>query len=99
MMLFPHSKAIALATGIKMNTAKFLMIGERGYNIERLYNIREGLTYKDDSLPDRLVKAPQDQNNPKSVVNLDVMLPVYYECRNWDKEGIPTKKIIERLGI
>lgn len=99
MMLFPHSKAISLATGIKMNTAKFLMIGERGYNIERLYNIREGLTYKDDSLPDRLVKVPQDKNNPKSIVNLDVMLPVYYECRNWNKEGIPTKKIIERLGI
>lgn len=99
MFLIPHCKAFELATGIKMNTAKFFMIGERGYNVERLYNLREGLTYKDDSLPERLTKIPQIKGNPNSVVNLDVMLPRYYECRNWDEKGVPTKKIIERLGI
>ncbi len=99
MFLLPHTKGIELVTGIKMNTAKLLMIGERGYNIERLYNLREGLTNKDDSLPDRLTKEPIDKDNPKSVVNLKEMLPVYYACRNWDKNGVPTEKIKIRLGI
>ncbi len=99
MFLFPHCKGIELATGLKMNTAQFLMLGERGYNLERLYNIREVLTMADDSLPDRLTKELRDKNNPKSIVNLKEMLPVYYECRNWDEKGVPTKKILERLGI
>ncbi len=99
MLLFPHSKAITLATGIKMNSAKFLMLGERGYNIERLYNLREGLSMEDDALPARLTKELQIKDNPNSVVNLDVMLPVYYKCRNWDQNGVPTKKILERLKI
>ncbi len=99
MFILPHVRAIELALGIKMKTSDFMMLGERGYNVERLYNIREGLTYKDDSLPDRLTKVPQVKSNPKSVVNLDEMLPVYYKCRNWDENGVPTKKIIERLGL
>ncbi len=99
MYVLPHCKAVEYATGIKMNTAKFIMLGERGYNIERLYNIREGLTHEDDSLPERLTKIPQVKSNPKSVVNLDVMLPIYYKCRNWDEKGVPTNKIKERLGI
>ncbi len=99
MLLFPHSKAIALATGIKMDSAKFLMLGERGYNIERLYNLREGLSMEDDSLPSRLTKELQIKDNPASVVNLDAMLPVYYSCRNWDENGVPTSKILERLDI
>ncbi len=98
-MLLPHCKSFKYATGIKTNTATFLKLGERGYNLDRLYNIREGLTAKDDSLPDRLTKIPQVPSQPKSVVNLDVMLPVYYKSRNWDEKGVPTKKIKKRLGI
>ncbi|MFV0440881.1 MAG: aldehyde ferredoxin oxidoreductase family protein [Lachnospirales bacterium] len=99
MFLIPHCRAVELATGIKMDTAKFMMLGERGFNLERLYNIREGLTKDDDSLPDRLTKVPQIKGNPESVVNLEVMLPIYYKCRNWDENGVPTEKIKERLGI
>ncbi len=99
MFLFPQCKGIEYATGLKMTTADFVRLGERGYNIDRLYNIREGLTKADDSLPDRLTKVPQNSNNPNSIVNLEEMLPIYYKNRNWDENGVPTKKIIERLGI
>ena len=60
MMLMPHSESIKLATGIPMTMGKFVTVGERGYNTERLYNLREGLTCEDDSLPDRLTKVQQD---------------------------------------
>ena len=97
--LFPHAEALRLITGLQFYTGSFVKLGERGYNLERLYNYREGLTMADDSLPDRLTKTPQDPNNPKTVVRLDKMLPVYYDVRGWDKNGAPQKRTLRRLGI
>jgi len=97
--LFPHAEALRLATGLPFYTGSFVKLGERGFNLERMYNQREGLTGKDDSLPDRLTKVPQDPNNPKTVVRLDKMLPVYYHVRGWDKNGAPKKRTLRRLGI
>ena len=97
--LFPHAEALRLITGLPFYTGSFVRLGERGYNLERLYNYREGLTEKDDSLPDRLTKTPQDPNNPKTVVRLDKMLPVYYKIRGWDAKGAPTKRRLRKLGI
>lgn len=97
--LFPHAEALRLATGLPFYTGSFVKLGERGFNLERMYSQREGLTGKDDSLPDRLTKVPQDPNNPKTVVRLDKMLPVYYHVRGWDKNGAPKKRTLRRLGI
>ncbi|MDP3448268.1 MAG: aldehyde ferredoxin oxidoreductase family protein [Eubacteriales bacterium] len=97
--LFPHAETLRLITGLPFYTGSFVRLGERGYNMERLYNFREGLTGKDDSLPDRLTKTPQDANNPKTVVRLDQMLPVYYKIRAWDETGAPRKRTLRKLGI
>lgn len=97
--LFPHAEALRLITGLPFYTGSFVRLGERGYNMERLYNYREGLMKKDDSLPDRLTKIPQDPKNPKTIVNLDEMLPAYYHIRGWSKEGAPTKRTLRKLGI
>ena len=99
LFLFPQAEATRLATGLPIYTGSFVILGERGYNLERMYNLREGLTGKDDALPDRLTKVPQDPNNPKTVVRLDVMLPKYYKIRGWDEQGVPTEKTLKRLGI
>jgi aldehyde:ferredoxin oxidoreductase len=97
--LFPHAETLRLITGLPFYTGSFVRLGERGYNMERLYNFREGLTGKDDSLPDRLTKTPQDTSNPKTVVSLDKMLPVYYRIRGWDESGAPRKRTLKKLGI
>lgn len=97
--LFPHAEALRLITGLPFYTGSFVKLGERGYNMERLYNYREGLTKADDSLPDRLTKTPQDPNNPKTVVRLDKMLPVYYHIRGWDESGAPRPRTLRRLGV
>jgi len=103
--LFPHAEALRLATGIPMYTGDFLILGERAYNLERLFNLREGLTAADDSLPDRLTKTPQPKRNsneeahPKHVVPLEKMLKKYYSARGWDKNGIPGKRKLKKLGI
>ena len=67
--------------------------------MERLYNLREGLTAADDSLPGRLTRPPQDPGEPDTVVPLDKMLPVYYKVRGWDAHGVPTARRLRHLGI
>ena len=99
MFLFPQAEAARLITGIPLYTGSFVQLGERGYVTDRIYNLREGLTGADDSLPDRLTREPQDPNNPDTVVKLDKMLPRYYRVRGWDANGVPTKRTLKRLRI
>ncbi len=92
-------KAYKYNVGMKMNLGKFIRIGERGYTMERALNCRFGLTGEQDSLPDRLTKEPQDPEDPKTVVPLDEMKKDYYAARGWDKNGIPTDKILKKLKV
>ena len=57
------SVAINYVTGMKLTLGEYLRIGERGYNLERLVNIRQGLTSDDDTLPKRLLEEPQITTN------------------------------------
>ena len=98
MYLLPHAEAIKQITGINMTTGRFMQLGERGYNVERLYNYREGLTANDDNLPDRLTKVPQ-ADDPRSVVRLDKMLPRYYKVRGWKEDGSPSLFKLWQLKI
>ncbi|MCL2563724.1 MAG: aldehyde ferredoxin oxidoreductase family protein [Oscillospiraceae bacterium] len=99
MHLIPHSKAYGLMTGQRMTAGKFLQIGERGFNIERMFNLREGLTAVDDALPTRLTDVPQEADVPESVVPLAAMLPRYYKVRGWDKNGVPKPRKLKQLGV
>jgi aldehyde:ferredoxin oxidoreductase len=99
MYLVPHSKALSFATGLSFTTGSFITLGERGYNLERLFSLREGLTAADDSLPDRLTKTPQDPDRPDTTVPLEKLLKSYYRIRGWDKAGVPKKRKLHSLGI
>jgi aldehyde:ferredoxin oxidoreductase len=97
--LLPHTKAIELATGMKMDFGRYYLVGERGYTLERMFNIREGLTAKDDSLPARFTKEPLMFGKKGYTVPLDKMLKKYYKLRGWDALGRPTKKLLKKLEI
>ncbi len=97
--LLPHAEAVRLATGLPMFTGPFVCLGERGYNLERLFNLREGLTAADDTLPARMTETPQVEGRPDTVVPLKKMLPKYYATRGWDKNGVPKPRKLKRLGI
>jgi aldehyde:ferredoxin oxidoreductase len=101
--LLPHAEALRLAMGFPMYTGGFLTLGERSYNLERLFNIREGLTAADDSLPERLTKTPQPAAGTAAsgnyVVPLEKMLKRYYQVRGWDAAGIPKQRTLKRLKI
>jgi aldehyde:ferredoxin oxidoreductase len=88
------------ATGVEMSLDELMKAGERIWNLEKVFNLKAGITGKDDRLPDRLVKEPMPSGPAKGkVVELDKMLPEYYQLRGWDKEGVPTKEKLKELGL
>jgi len=97
--ILPHPYAIKMVTGQKMNIGKFIRSGERGYNLERIINLRQGLTGSDDTLPKRMTRELQRADDPDSKVKLDKMLKKYYRIRGWSDTGIPTSKRLGKLGI
>lgn len=77
-----------------------LEAGERIWNLEKLFNIREGFSSSDDKLPKRLVEDPIPNGPSKGHVHkLSELLPEYYSVRGWDKEGVPTLETLNRLGL
>jgi len=79
---------------------KLATVGERIWNMERLFNNAAGFTAKDDDLPPRLKTEPAKTGPAKGMVNgIDKMRPEYYKARGWDEKGVPTKETLKRLGL
>ena len=77
-----------------------VQIGERTWNLERLWNLKAGFTRADDSLPKRILQEGHREGPSKGVtVDLDTMLDDYYEARGWDSKGVPTREKLEQLGL
>lgn len=91
-------------TGIEMTPEELQKAGERINNLGRLFNIREGLTRKDDTVPWKVMNVPiPDEGVAKgsfvSQEDLDLLLDDYYEVRGWTKEGIPTVEKLNEIGM
>ncbi len=120
-----YAKGLSAATGVDYTAEDFLKVGERVWNLEKLFNIREGVTKDDDRLPPRLEEEPmpneiysaeekkalsppvevpphgviEKQPTAGSTCPIPEMLPLYYEKRGWDTEGVPTDAKLEELGL
>ena len=91
-------------TGLTYTTDEVLQVGERINNLARAFNVREGFTRADDTLPERLLTEPLKGGASKghfiSRDELNMMLDEYYDARGWDIEsGSPTKEKLTELGI
>jgi aldehyde:ferredoxin oxidoreductase len=93
--------AFDVTVGIHLTEGQLRQIGERIVNLNRGFNVREGIRRKDDSLPRRLTHVPAPEGPSKGqVVELDQMLDEYYEQRGWHLEtGLPKKETLHRLGL
>jgi len=88
--------------GHKFTYSDLVKIGERAYNLARVFNVREGVTRADDTLPPRLLEEPLTEGPAAGKVNenLPAMLDKYYELRGWDKAtGKPTPEKLRELGL
>jgi len=92
---------IETATGMDMGGHRGLMrTGERIFNLERLFNLKAGLTVRDDTLPKRMLEEPMPSGPAKGMVaQLDKMLPEYYRLRGWSADGVPSPAKLSELGI
>jgi aldehyde:ferredoxin oxidoreductase len=94
------ARVLSSVTGIQYGTGDMIKVGERVWNLEKLYNLREGFTRKDDTLPPRLLEeAPADGPSQGWVVQLEPMLKEYYRGRGWDEHGVPKVNKLEELGL
>lgn len=94
------ARMLSAVTGISFEAQSLHTTGERIWNLERLYNLREGFTCKDDTLPRRLLEEPLTQGPARGrTVDLAPMLDEYYRFRGWDSEGIPTRQKLNQLGL
>ncbi|MFC1949089.1 aldehyde ferredoxin oxidoreductase C-terminal domain-containing protein, partial [Chloroflexota bacterium] len=87
-------------TGVSYTVDDLQLIGERIWNLERLFNLKAGFTAKDDTMPKRMLEEPMTLGAAAGhVCELGVMVPEYYELREWDKDGIPAPEKLEQLGL
>ena len=87
-------------TGWNISFEEFLRIGERIFNLKRLYNVKCGMSRKDDTLPQRILTLKREGlHAPDKLPDLDKMLDEYYVARGWDKNGIPQKDKLSHLGL
>jgi len=88
------------ATGVDISDEDLLKAGDRIWTLEKLFNLKAGFTKADDTLPTRLLTEPMKGGPHQGmVVNLDAMVPVYYNIRGWDEDGVPTEDKLAELGL
>lgn len=98
-------KVLYYNTGLEFTPIELWAVAERCYNLERLFNIREGLTREQDWLVDRYFDEPAPAGAPDvigSVIDrkkFSKMIDEYYEHHGWDEQGVPRQETLERLGL
>ena len=88
-------------TGWNYSNEEAITIADRIYTLERLFNVREGFSKQDDSLPWRCLNEPMPDGPAQgNTVPLERMLTDYYRERGWNEQtGIPETETIARLGL
>ena len=98
-----QAKLLSLGTGRAWSVDDLLEMGWRLLTLERAYNVREGLTYEQDTLPKRFFEEPLPDKWPEEIVDRDKFERArseYYMAMGWDAEtGIPTRETLEQRGL
>ncbi|BCV24828.1 aldehyde ferredoxin oxidoreductase family protein [Gelria sp. Kuro-4] len=93
-------KWLNYVTGWDVSLQEFLKTGERIFNLKRLYNVRCGISRKDDILPPRILTHKRGSGGAAdNLPPLGKMLSEYYTWRGWSEEGIPTHAKLRELGL
>ncbi len=94
-----YAALLNAATGTNYSPEELLEVGERIYNIERLFNKEAGMKPEEDRLPKRLTEDPiPDGPSAGMLSQIEVTLQDYYKVRGWEK-AFPTRETLERLDL
>lgn len=90
-------------TGIKMTEEDIFKAARRVINLERSFNMREGVRRESDTLPWRVmnepIRSPKGDLAINSAEELSSMLDQYYNIREWDENGLPRRETIKKYGL
>ena len=87
-------------TGWDLKSADLMELGDRLYNLKRAYNIRMGISSKDDVVTERIYELLRPGRPVEEGKKLFFdMRKEYYEVREWDESGIPKKEKLLSLGL
>jgi aldehyde:ferredoxin oxidoreductase len=98
-------EAIQAQTGLRLSEEEAIRIGERTWNLARLFNVANGISRRDDRLPSRWMTEPMDVGPAKgcrafvSEEDAENSLSLYYSTRGWDHSGRPEETKLEALGL
>jgi aldehyde:ferredoxin oxidoreductase len=99
----PYAAMVGAVTGWDVTVEELERIGERIVNLERLFNVREGVRRRDDTLPWRVMHEPIPDGPSAGMhcppAELSAMLDEYYALRGWDADGVPTAERLSALGL
>ena len=98
-----YADYLQAVTGERVTVAEFQTIADRIETLIRMFNNREGLTRKDDTLPHRTLCEPLPDGPARGQMigqeNLNRMLDEYYELRGWDAQGVPRQQTIRKYQL
>lgn len=95
-------ESVEAVTGTKFSLEEILEIGERIYTTERMFLVREGMTRKDDNVPEKFFKPWT--HGPKAGTKIESepferLLGRYYGLHGWDQNGVPKPETLKKLGL
>jgi aldehyde:ferredoxin oxidoreductase len=99
-----YAELISSFLGEEIEPEEFMEVGERIFTLQRLFNIREGVSRKDDTWPDRFFEERLPEGPARGAVvsrkTIERVLDEYYDARGWDRgTGYPTPMTLSKLGI
>ncbi len=99
------SRLLHLIADLEMTPLDIWTAAERANNMERLFNLREGLTRKHDWLVDRYFDLPTKLGIPAirgrvlDREKFNKMIDEFYHHHGWEENGVPTPETLKRLDI
>jgi aldehyde:ferredoxin oxidoreductase len=93
---------VTAVTGWDTTVMEQIRVAERVLTLCRLFNLKAGLTAKDDKLPERFFQPTPDGALKDKALNPEEMEAAkryYYDLMGWDENGVPKAGKLEELGI
>jgi aldehyde:ferredoxin oxidoreductase len=95
------ARLFSTLTGLEMDGDGLMKVGERIFNVEKAFNLREGMRRKDDTLPERFFVEHVGPSGTTGInrEKFEAMLDEYYLIKGWDREGFPTEAKLRELNL
>ncbi len=88
------------ATGFGYSKEEYLKTGERIWNLTKIFNVKNGVTRKDETIPKRIMEETLEIDEARiGKDTFEKMLDEYYKMRGWDENGIPKKEKLRELNL